>query len=336
MNLQDFDSLSFDMRQDKWSITSPRFGEDGQLEVVGWADSGGKYKSKQYILKCSICSLDADLFGQGCFSSLKYHLVKGVIPCGCSTYPKWNKEQYEVLCKRKAESINCKFIGFVGQWKASKTKIEMLCPLHGTWFDGRIHHLLNSNIGCPGCGLVSIGELNSKTYLETVQSFIASGAFHPDTKFWKSSRVNREGQPLYWYMSCPECGEEGEASRGNLQQGQRPCACSKHRQQEAYINWMTDDSSPIAIKFGIANNSNRRTKQQNSKSMYGVVQHSVYTFRSVEACKAAERDCKQELECGIVLKRDMPDGYTETTWVYNLGKIVEIYERNGGILKQNA
>jgi hypothetical protein len=29
----------------------------------------------------------------------------------------------------------------------------------------------------------------------------------------------------------------------------------------------------------------------------------------------------------------MPDGYTETTWVYNLDKIVEIYERNGGLKK---
>lgn len=44
----------------------------------------------------------------------------------------------------------------------------------------------------------------------------------------------------------------------------------------------------------------------------------------------AERECLQELECGVVLKRDMPDGYTETTWYYNLEKIIQIYERNGG------
>lgn len=50
------------------------------------------------------------------------------------------------------------------------------------------------------------------------------------------------------------------------------------------------------------------------------------------ACKKAERECKKELETGVVLKRDMPDGWTETTWSYNIGKVVDIYKRNGGLL----
>ena len=37
-------------------------------------------------------------------------------------------------------------------------------------------------------------------------------------------------------------------------------------------------------------------------------------------------------ETGVVLKRDMPDGYSETTWAYNIGKVKDIYERNGGVL----
>jgi hypothetical protein len=52
----------------------------------------------------------------------------------------------------------------------------------------------------------------------------------------------------------------------------------------------------------------------------------------VEQCKKAERECKKELETGVVLKRDMPDGYSETTWAYNIGKVKDIYERNGGVL----
>lgn len=94
-----------------------------------------------------------------------------------------------------------------------------------------------------------------------------------------------------------------------------------------------EDCEAVAIKFGIANNSKQRMKQQSSKSIYTLKQHSVYTFRSVEECKKAERECRQELECGVVLKRDMSDGYTETTWVYNIDRIIEIYERNGGIIK---
>lgn len=52
---------------------------------------------------------------------------------------------------------------------------------------------------------------------------------------------------------------------------------------------------------------------------------------SIFNLEQAERECKEQLECGVVLKRDMPDGWTETTYVYNLEKIVEIYERNGGV-----
>ena len=88
----------------------------------------------------------------------------------------------------------------------------------------------------------------------------------------------------------------------------------------------------VAIKFGIARDSKQRIRQQNSRSVYRLKQHSVYTFPSVAECKKAERECKEELDCGIVLKRDMPNGYTETTWLYNLEKIEEIYKRNGGLL----
>jgi hypothetical protein len=30
----------------------------------------------------------------------------------------------------------------------------------------------------------------------------------------------------------------------------------------------------------------------------------------------------------------MRDGWSETTWVYNLERIIEIYERNGGIIHE--
>jgi hypothetical protein len=93
-----------------------------------------------------------------------------------------------------------------------------------------------------------------------------------------------------------------------------------------------DGCNLVAIKFGIAIDSERRVKEQNSKSLYSIEQHSVYRFPSISLCKKAEKECKVELIRGIVLKRDMSDGWTETTEVSNLEKIIEIYERNGGII----
>ena len=101
------------------------------------------------------------------------------------------------------------------------------------------------------------------------------------------------------------------------------------------MNIVVDGGYAVAIKFGISNNSTQRLKQQQCKCTYGITKHSVYKFPDVSSCKKAERECKMELECGVLLKYDMPDGYTETTWVYNLEKIIEIYERNGGIRQEN-
>lgn len=330
MNLEDVIDPEYGLQQDEWSLTRPKFGKEGQLEVVGWSGKSGS--NNLYILMCLTCNQDSELFGEGYFRSVKGGLVSGQLPCGCSRSPRWSKDQYSALCSRKATQLGYTFLGFVGEWSNKTTKIKMSCPKHGIWESGAINGLLYESVGCPRCRDEFTRFINTKPDVEMIDSFFASGAFHPDTQFWRSGRKTKQGYKPYWFMLCPCCKEIGEARRSELQRGQRPCGCNIHRQQEAYINLIADDHIIVGIKFGIANNSRRRVKEQNSKSLYTLEQHSVYTFPDVASCKKAERECKQELECGVVLKLDMPDGYTETTWLYNLEKIEEIYKRNGGIL----
>ena len=319
-----------ELQQDEWSLTAPTFGKKGQLTVVGWSSRGKSGKGhKLYILKCNKCSQESRLFGEGYFSSTKGNLVNGVVPCGCSEAPKWTRDQYLMLCERKAIEIGHTFLGFEGEWKKSRTKIKMLCQKHGEWNKGTVNNLLGHGVGCLECGV----DAKTKPADVMIESFFASGAFHPDTKFWRSDRKSKKSRNSYWFMSCPVCGEVGESTGSSLQKGKRSCACSKHRQQECYINWVLDGENPVALKFGVARDSKQRIKQQDSKSAYTLKQHSVYQFSSVQECKQSERECLQELDCGVVLKRDLPDGYTETTWVYNLEKIIEIYERNGGVVE---
>lgn len=320
------------LQQDEWSLSKPTFGEEGQLEVVGWSGrnrSGAKY----YVLECIKCSQDSELFGDSYFKCLKSSLLSGSIPCGCSGYRKWSKEEYEILCTRKAKEMNYKFLGFNGEWKGGKTKIRMFCEGHGEWNSGDIAHLNNHSKGCPTCGAERTTESRVKPDNVMIKSFFDSGSFRPDTKFWRSERTTSRGWKPYWYIFCPECGEVSEGQAGDIQRGQKSCACSKYRQQQAYINWLVDDhENAVAIKFGIARNSKKRVKDQARHSTYTLKQHAVYTFPSVQQCKQAERECKKELETGVVLKRDMPDGWTETTWSYNIGKVVDIYKRNGGVM----
>lgn len=329
MNLEDLVDEN-GLQQDEWSLTAPTFGEDNQLTVVGW--SGKCFYNKHYILKCMRCSEDLELFGQGYFRSKKGHLVRGQVPCGCTRTPRWSEDQFAILCSRKARELGYTFLGFVGDWKGAYTRTEVLCEEHGEWSSGNINNLFSIHRGCPKCHAEAIAKANKKPDDVMIASFFASGGFHPDTKFWRSERKNNRGWCPYWYMFCPECDERGESQRGDLQQGKRPCACNNQRQQECYINLLIDDhNNPIAIKFGIAIDSKQRIKKQDLYSVYTIKQHSVYQFLDAVSCKRAERECKKELECGVVLKRDMKDGYTETTYAYNLDKIVEIYERNGGI-----
>lgn len=334
MNLEDVIDPEYGLQQDEWSLSKPVFGDEGQLEVVG--HNGGLGNKKYYVLRCSNCSQDNQLFGDGYFKSLKGALVRGVVPCGCSKKPQRSKEQLAVLCSRKAEHRGYTFLGFAGVWKGAYTKIKMSCNKHGEWSSGIINTLINTGrYGCPECRNEAAVQASMKPDDEMVASFHKSGAFHPDTKFWRSDRKTAQGRKSYWFMSCPECGETCEAVSYGLQKGCRPCACSVHRQQECYINWLLDDhNTTVAIKFGIANNSKRRIKSQNRHSAYTLKQHSVYVFPDIVSCKKAERECKKELECGIVLKRDMPDGWTETTWLYNLEKIKSIYEKHGGVIKE--
>lgn len=328
MNLEDLLSEG-GLQQDEWSRLSPTFGKEGQLTVLGC--NSGKGNRKYYILRCAICLEDAELFGEGYFKTLKDRLFRGQIPCGCAFNPKWSEDQYKVICSRKAEELHYKFLGFTGEWKGCYTKISMFCEKHGEWNTGIVNDLIHKGVGCPGCKSAKITEAKTKPDNVMIDSFFASGCFHPETKFWRSDRATNQGIKSYWFMLCPECGEVGESFHGDLRRGCRPCGCSHMRQRECYINLVCDSDNVVALKFGIANNSKQRIKNQNFQSSYTLKQHSIYKFPDVASCKAAERECKEQFICGIIPKQEMSDGYTETTYIYNLDKIKQIYIKHGGV-----
>ena len=144
--------------------------------------------------------------------------------------------------------------------------------------------------------------------------------------------MDSQGYPRYWHVSCPVCKSTGESQSGGLQSGSRPCLCSRARQKEAYINWVSDDkNNALALKFGVANIAANRVKQQNWASCHTVTNYQVYTFPDKASCWAAERECKEKLECGIIPSEEMPDGWTETTHTYNLARVKASYQSNGGI-----
>lgn len=321
---------SNNIEQDTWSSNQYRFGQENQLQVIGYL--GKQWTNRVYLLSCAKCKEDAELFGEGYFKSTKSNLLSGKLPCGCSSIPKWSISQFRVLCERSALALGHSFEGFIGEFCGQNTRVRVLCGIHGAWTSGTINTLINTKHGCPMCGSEATRQQNIKPDSEMIASFLASGAFHPDTKFWRSERKTKKGNFEFWHVYCPECGTTGETTSSGLRRGSACCGCSPHRQKEAYINRIISDNfSVVALKFGITTNSKRRIKQLSTDNIYKVQQFLIYKFPDVASCKKAERECKRELECGILTKEEMPQGFTETTDIKNLLKIIEIYTANGGV-----
>ncbi len=161
MNLEDVIDEN-GLQQDEWSLSKPRFGEEGQLEVIGWSGKRKGRSDKFYILKCNKCSQDRELFGDGYFKTMRCSLDRGAVSCGCSKSPKWSQEQFHILCKRKSLEVGHKFLGFIGNWAGQTTKIKMSCNQHGEWGSGTVANFISKGHGCPTCRNVATGIGNKK------------------------------------------------------------------------------------------------------------------------------------------------------------------------------
>lgn len=305
-----------------------QYGLQNQLKLLGRCSESGLY-----LVKCDVCAQDAELYGEGVFETYKINLLNNKMPCGCSKMPKWTKEQFSILCKRAAKSLGYEFIDFHGEWKGSYTKVKLLCSKHGEWIGSKIGHLLNSGAGCPKCKIETVAKSKMKPDSEMIKSFILTGAFSDGTKFRRMDKAETGSLKYRWEVVCPVCGEKNISLAENLQAGKVPCICSNHRQTFGYINKVENTAGDIvAIKFGVTNNIRRRVWEQNRVTNFTVSNLLTYEFLDRKSCRNAETECKKLLDCGLLSRVDLPDGWSETVDTSLAYKIVETYERSGGIL----
>lgn len=413
MNFSDFDIKDeTELEQDDFSLKRPTFGKDNQLTVIGWKGreiSGNKI----LFLRCSECSKDQEMFGDGIFTTVASRLRKGSIPCNCSPhYTNIDAHQYNVRITRECKIRNLGFHGFIGDFLGVKTRIKLECPKHGIWETSNIDKF-TAGRGCPKCRSDNSAKRSKKPDDILIGNFFSTGKFKEGTKFWRSERLNTQGVKAYWFSTCPTCSNDEyvkaglcsgvfETPLGDLSRGVVPCRCSpsyywtqeqyeyrikkkmqesnttdefvgfidgfknakskftrfckthgnfetsvhsyltsnsecpqcaNQSQQECYINFIKDGDSVVALKVGIAKDSEERIKSQNRESSFDVEQFAVWEFPSVKACKSSESYVKKHLPCRFLSKEQMPDGYTETTSPENLNYIISIFEKYGGVRK---
>lgn len=330
MNLYDPKEHGFP-QQDEFSLSGQTFGKLGQISLLARLDK--RYGRVFYLVKCEECAKDPYLFGEGLFVCQKYILIRGGLPCGCSDKPEWNPEQQIKRCTREAEVKGLEFLGFKDAVyeSANKTRVVLRCPEHGVFDTTTVSMLILESNGCRRCGEIATANTRIIPDDERVKSFLSTKAFHPETVFTNIGK-KRKGQRdyIYWKVSCPVCNQTCESSGFSLRLGNRCCSCV-YDQKLAYINIVYDGNLEVAIKFGVTSSLRKRLQQQNYWSRFRVENLFLYEFKDKYSCLNAENECKATVVCGILTKEDMSDGYTETTSLLNLDKIVRIYEKHGGV-----
>lgn len=325
MNYSDFDVIQGD------SFIGSKFGEQSQLEVIGW--SGRKVSHKIYILKCSTCAEDSELCGDGLFTSTKGALVKGHLPCLCAKNFRMTEEQNIVRVNREAVKRDIEFLGWADGFKGARDSFLVLkCAKHGIWKSAQINNFLKG-IGCPTCGLETKAISRKIPQDVMISRFMSTGKFVEGTTFTRSEKVNQYGWKSYWEVSCSVCCVTATSLQIVLLSGGMSCGCTMQNQTYSYINSVTDKDTVVALKFGITSNIDRRIKQQNFKCPFTIKNLFSFRFEKSSDCKESELEIKSSMITGILSKSDMPDGYTETTYTYNLENIIAVYEKHGGVMQ---
>jgi hypothetical protein len=324
------------LHQDKWSLNTPTFGASGQIRVVGWSHTSSA-NHKCYVIYCSECAKDPELFAEGFFRTLKRSLLLGRLPCGCAPRVDWTEDQYKILMARSLESSSVKLLGWDGEYRRGKTRMLAVCEIHGEFKAGMtISNYREKGVYagmCKECGLVKFSEHMSKSDDQFIETFMSTGAYVEGTKItyagFKQYPTNST-KFKHWEVFCPTCNVTYISRSSTLQSGCLGCNCARSNQKQAYINKIYDASGIVCLKLGISFNAEKRRSQIQLATNYTVLLSDVFTFESATDCRKAEKICKETLLCAVMSKDEIPDGYSETTSIDNYDEIVKIYQDSGG------
>jgi len=313
------------------------YGPENQLEVFGWSgkqyDHRGKGK-KLYLSHCKICAQDPELFGNAVFSCTKSAISAGQIPCGCSKKPVWTEAQLMIRVDREAIKRGYRFLGFSEPYNKATTKLILECPEHGVWTKMAANNFFMGQ-SCPCCSNRTRSEiLTNHNILPDeyfINMFIGLKSHYYCIDFKRSGRISTRGRKEYWSYFCTKCEVTAEALASNIINGSLGCDCSRHSPTQGYIKILEDSGLPIAIKFGIANTADKR-KHRNC--IFDIKNHSYWNFPDKVSCRKAEKVCLERLPTSVINKQEMPDGYTETTYVNKLQDIIDIYKSFGGEISE--
>lgn len=143
-------------RLKKLKLTDPMIGmihkNNPNLKIVGISNTR-KNGQTTYVCHCEVCAKDKELFGDANFTISKQNFVKGRVPCGCGSPHYWSEQQQVIIVNRilSQSDLTLEFRGWAENYNGVRTKMKILCPLHGESITTRLDSFLNGVYGCTSC-----------------------------------------------------------------------------------------------------------------------------------------------------------------------------------------
>ena len=229
----------YDVRKEKFSFTKDEFikkakeihGDKYDYSLVDYTNA----KTKIEI----ICPL------HGKFTQIPYnHLSgKGCKECGCIENGKNRSITFDKFLEKVRNVHGEKYDYSKSKIENYKTKIEIICPLHGSFFQTPNNHL--SGKGCKECGLKSTIDYIQENCTSNTEDFIKkSKELHGDT--YDYSKVDYINNSTQVEIKCEEHGSFLQNPRDHLRgHGCHTCGLLKARHflgtsklEEDFINFI--------------------------------------------------------------------------------------------------
>jgi very-short-patch-repair endonuclease len=170
------------------------------------------------------------IFHQSAYSHIKGH---GCISCGfINTGLKVSKSLEKFI--HKANNVHNGFYDYsCSVYNGANSKIEILCPVHGTFEQTVKHHL--SGHGCKKCSFGKLAKKKAKSELEFIAE--CSNIHKEKYDYSKVSYVNNQSKIT---IICKEHGEFEQYANNHLFKRSECPECSSSIGEKTISIWLTD------------------------------------------------------------------------------------------------
>lgn len=248
---------------------------------------------------------------------------------GCPACSKLNRG------KKKAENAGEKFlekarlvhgntIDFTKtKYITAKDKSIFICPIHGEW-EARPDNILHGK-GCPGCRRQKIVESNKQKSLQASKRFpIQAAEIHQDKYDYSKSKYSSVHEQVE--IICHEHGSFWQSPANHLS-GQNGCPdCSVFGYRTSKPGWLyLQTLNDEFIKIGITNHTPERRMKEHKKN--SSLEHKIvgkWYFDDGTIPLSIETKIKRSFKCGVVSSFVMEDGHSETMYISELPKVLEM------------